>query len=68
MKSQRLMNWAKVGELTQRQQYRLLLQLTQNLPIRKMDELVRGQKLLSIDSAMWTEALRFRMLAGEVTV
>jgi hypothetical protein len=55
-------NWEKLDGLTKREQYRLLLQFTQGIKPKKMDELIRRQKLLSIDSAMWSEAFWFRQL------
>ena len=55
-------NWEKLDGLTQREQYRLLLQFTANIKPKKMDQLVTRQKLLSIDSAMWSEAFWFRRL------
>jgi hypothetical protein len=57
-------NWEKLDQLTNREQYRLLLQLTQKISPKKMDELCRRQKLLSIDSAMWSEAYWFRQLCN----
>jgi hypothetical protein len=55
-------NWEKLDGLTERQQYRLLLELTQTLKLEKMDQLIRGQKLMSMDSAMWSEAWSFKQL------
>jgi hypothetical protein len=55
-------NWEKLDGLTKGQEYRLLLELTQTLKPEKMDQLIRGQKLLSMDSAMWSEAWSFKQL------
>jgi hypothetical protein len=57
------LNWEKLDGLTEHQQYRLLLYLTQKLSPKEMDELIRRQKLLSIDSAMWQAAFWFRQRA-----
>jgi hypothetical protein len=61
-------NWDKLDQLTRQEQYRLLLSLTQKLSLRKMDELIRRQKLLSIDSAMWSEVYRFKNICNSMSV
>jgi hypothetical protein len=53
-------NWEKLDQLSKHEQYRLLLFFTQKISPNKMDELIRRQKLLSIDSAMWSAAYWFR--------
>jgi hypothetical protein len=55
-------NWEKLDGLTKRQQYRLLLDFTQKITPKQMDKLVRHQKLMSMDSAMRSEAWSFRQL------
>jgi hypothetical protein len=57
-------NWDKLDQLNRHEQYRLLLYLTQKIGLKEMDELIRRQKLLSIDSAMWSEVDRFKNICN----
>jgi hypothetical protein len=59
-------NWNLLDGLTKRQQYMLLLELTQDLSSRKMNQLVRRHKLLTIDAAFHSAAFRFKHMAGAV--
>lgn len=53
-------NWKKLYELTEKEQYRMLLCFTRDISPQEMHEMCQSQKRLSIDASMWNEASRFR--------
>jgi hypothetical protein len=56
-------NWDQLDTLSKREQYRLLLILTQHLSSKKLSDLIRKQKLSTIDGAMRSAAYWFRVQA-----